>query len=173
MTPALEEGPVASTSARSIQGEAQRTSEEEERSQEPSGQGQRQRKLAQTLPTRVQDPQIEAFSRGQCLQYGQDSYRTHSQKAGKDEQEFSTQIMYEIQFVKSSIYVELGQFDAKLNKITSDISELKRNHKKYTEWYKLTDVKIDSITSTCDRIESKFQAQNVEMEDLSILNIND
>ncbi|MBW0550320.1 hypothetical protein O181_090035 [Austropuccinia psidii MF-1] len=50
MTPALEEGPVASTSSRRIQREAQRTSEEEERSQEPSGQGARQSKLAQTFP---------------------------------------------------------------------------------------------------------------------------
>ncbi|MBW0590396.1 hypothetical protein O181_130111 [Austropuccinia psidii MF-1] len=84
MTPALEEGPVASTSSRSIQRESQRTSEEEERSQESSGKGQRQRKLAQTLPTRVQDPQIGAFSCGQCLQYGQDPYGIHSQRAGKD-----------------------------------------------------------------------------------------
>ncbi|MBW0491947.1 hypothetical protein O181_031662 [Austropuccinia psidii MF-1] len=66
------------TSSRSIQREAQRTSEEEERSQEPSGQGQRQRKLAQTLPKRVQDPQIQAFSCGKCLQYGQDSHGIHS-----------------------------------------------------------------------------------------------
>ncbi|MBW0468331.1 hypothetical protein O181_008046 [Austropuccinia psidii MF-1] len=84
MTPALEEGPVVSTSSRSIQREAQRTSEEKERSQEPSGQGQRQGKLAQTLPTRVQDPQIGAFSHGKCLQYGQDSYGIHSQTIGKD-----------------------------------------------------------------------------------------
>ncbi|MBW0557569.1 hypothetical protein O181_097284 [Austropuccinia psidii MF-1] len=53
------------------------------------------------------------------------------------------------------------------------MSELKRNDKKYTEWYQLTNVRIDSITNTCDRIESKCQVQNDEMEDLSILNIND
>ncbi|MBW0523422.1 hypothetical protein O181_063137 [Austropuccinia psidii MF-1] len=62
------------TSSRSIQREAQSTSEEEEMSQEPSGQGKRQKKLAQTLPTSIQDPQIGAFSHEQCLQYGQDSY---------------------------------------------------------------------------------------------------
>ncbi|MBW0496202.1 hypothetical protein O181_035917 [Austropuccinia psidii MF-1] len=173
MNPALEEGPVASTSSRSIQREAQRTSEEEERSQEPSGQGKGKSKLAQTLPTRVQDPQIGAFSHGQCLQYGQNSHEIHSQRAGKDEQDFSTQIIDEINFVKSSIDVELGKFDAKLNKIISDMSELKRNDKKYTEWYQLTNVRLDSITNTCDRIESKCQVQNDEMEDLSILNIND
>ncbi|MBW0533002.1 hypothetical protein O181_072717 [Austropuccinia psidii MF-1] len=172
MTPALEEGPVASTSSRSIQREAQRTSEEEERSQEPSGKGQRQSKLEQTLPTRVQDPQLGAFSHGQCLQYGQDSYGIHRKRAGKDLNAFSTQIIDEIQFFKSSIDVEIGQFYAKFNKITSDISELKQNDKKYIEWYKLKNVRLDSIINTCDRIESKFQAQNDEMEDLSILNIN-
>ncbi|MBW0586207.1 hypothetical protein O181_125922 [Austropuccinia psidii MF-1] len=72
MTPALEtEGPVVSTSSRSVQRQAQRTSEETERSQEPSRQGQRQRQLAQTLPTRVQDSQIGAFSHGKGVQYGQ------------------------------------------------------------------------------------------------------
>ncbi|MBW0578676.1 hypothetical protein O181_118391 [Austropuccinia psidii MF-1] len=67
MTPAWEEGPVASTSSRDIQREAQRTSEKEKRSQEPSGEGQRQSKLAQTLPTRVQDPQIGAFNMARTL----------------------------------------------------------------------------------------------------------
>ncbi|MBW0492948.1 hypothetical protein O181_032663 [Austropuccinia psidii MF-1] len=43
------------TSSRSVQRQAQGTSEEAESPQEPSGQRQRQRKLAQTLPTRVQD----------------------------------------------------------------------------------------------------------------------
>ncbi|MBW0568975.1 hypothetical protein O181_108690 [Austropuccinia psidii MF-1] len=82
-------------------------------------------------------------------------------------------IIDEIHFVKSSIDVELGKFDAKLNKIILDMSELKRNDKKYTEWYQLTNVRLDSITNTCDRIESKCQVQNDEMEDISILNIND
>ncbi|MBW0486249.1 hypothetical protein O181_025964 [Austropuccinia psidii MF-1] len=55
------------TRSRNIQREAQRTSEEEGRSQEPSGKEKRQRKLAQTLPTRVEDFRIGAFSCGQCL----------------------------------------------------------------------------------------------------------
>ncbi|MBW0584570.1 hypothetical protein O181_124285 [Austropuccinia psidii MF-1] len=83
------------------------------------------------------------------------------------------QIIDEIHFVKSSIDVGLAKFDAKLNKIILDMSELKRNEKTYTEWYQLTNVRLDSITDTCDRIESKLQVQNDEMEDLSILNIND
>ncbi|MBW0564688.1 hypothetical protein O181_104403 [Austropuccinia psidii MF-1] len=48
-----------------------------------------------------------------------------------------------------------------------------RNDKRYTEWYKLKNVRLDSITNTCDRIESKCQAQNDEIKDISILNIND
>ncbi|MBW0564114.1 hypothetical protein O181_103829, partial [Austropuccinia psidii MF-1] len=82
MPPALEtEAPVASTSSRKVQGQAQRTSEEEERSQEPSRQGQRQSQLAQTLPIRVQDPQIGAFSHGQCIQHRQNLDGIHSQGA--------------------------------------------------------------------------------------------
>ncbi|MBW0460525.1 hypothetical protein O181_000240 [Austropuccinia psidii MF-1] len=50
------------TSSRSVQRQAQRTSEEAERSQEPSSKGKRQSQLAQTLATGVQDPQIGAFS---------------------------------------------------------------------------------------------------------------
>ncbi|MBW0523582.1 hypothetical protein O181_063297 [Austropuccinia psidii MF-1] len=142
------------TSSISVQRQAQRTSEEAERSQEPSRKGQRQSQLAQTLPTGVQDPQIGAFSHGQCLQYGQNSHGIHSQREGKDEKDLSTQIIQEIQFFRSSIDVELGKFYAKLNRITSDISELKRNEKAFTEWYKLTNARLDSITNTSDRIES-------------------
>ncbi|MBW0488608.1 hypothetical protein O181_028323 [Austropuccinia psidii MF-1] len=174
MTPALKkEGPVASTSSRSVQRQAQRTSEEEERSQEPSRKGQRQSQLAQALPAGVQDPQIGAFSRGQCLQYFQNSHGIQIQRVGKDEQDLSTQIIQEIQFVKSGIDVEFGKFDAKLNKITSDISELKRNDKTSTKWYKLTNVRLYSITNTCDRIESKCQVQEDEIGDISISKINE
>ncbi|MBW0586798.1 hypothetical protein O181_126513 [Austropuccinia psidii MF-1] len=156
MTPVLEtEAPVASTSSRSVSRQAQRTSEEAERSQEPSKQVQRQSQLAQTLPTRVQDCQIGAFSHGQCIQHGQNSDVIHIQGAEKDEQDISMQIIQQIHFVKSSIDVELGKFDAMINKITSDISELKRNDKKHTEWYQLTNVRLNSIINTCDKIESK------------------
>ncbi|MBW0512637.1 hypothetical protein O181_052352 [Austropuccinia psidii MF-1] len=97
MTPALEEeGPVASTSSRSFQRKAQRTSEEAESSQEPSREGKSQSQSAQTLPTGVQDPQIGAFSHGQCLQYGQNSHGIHIQSAGKDEKDLSMQIVQEI-----------------------------------------------------------------------------
>ncbi|MBW0541631.1 hypothetical protein O181_081346 [Austropuccinia psidii MF-1] len=78
MTPALaKEGPVVSTSSRSVQTQSKMTSEEAERSQEQSRKGKRKSQLAQTLPTEVQDPQIGAFSRGKCLQYGQNSHGIH------------------------------------------------------------------------------------------------
>ncbi|MBW0566456.1 hypothetical protein O181_106171 [Austropuccinia psidii MF-1] len=83
------------------------------------------------------------------------------------------QIIDEIHFVKSSIDLELGKFDANLNKIILDKSQLKRNDKKYTEWYQSTNFRLDSITNTCDRTETKCQVQNDEIEDLLILNIND
>ncbi|MBW0554066.1 hypothetical protein O181_093781, partial [Austropuccinia psidii MF-1] len=155
------------TSSRSVQGQAQRTSEEAERSQEPSKQGQRQSQLAQTLPTRVQDPQIGAFS------HGQDFDGIHSQRAGKDEQNFSKEIIDQIHFVQSNIDVAIGKFDLKINKLTSEISELKRNDKRYTEVYQLANARIDPIVDTCNTNESTFQVQNDEMEDLSSFKMND
>ncbi|MBW0578158.1 hypothetical protein O181_117873 [Austropuccinia psidii MF-1] len=157
------------TSFRSLQGQSQRTSEEEERSQEPSRKRQSQSQLAQTLPTRVQDPQIGAFICVQCVQYGQTSDGIHSQGARKDEQDLSTQINH----LQTSINVETGKLDAKLTKITLDISDLKRNDKKYTELYQLTNAKLDSIINACNRIESTCQVQNDEMEDLFIFKMND
>ncbi|MBW0560698.1 hypothetical protein O181_100413 [Austropuccinia psidii MF-1] len=117
------------TSFRSVQRQAQTTSEETERTQEPSRQGQRQSQLAQTLPTRVQDSQIGAFSCGQCVQYGQDSYGIYSQGAGKDEQKSFMQIIDEIHFFQSNIDVKIVKLDAKLTKITLDINDLKGNDK--------------------------------------------
>ncbi|MBW0539192.1 hypothetical protein O181_078907 [Austropuccinia psidii MF-1] len=170
MTPALEtEGPVPSTSSRSVQRQAQKTSEEAERSQEPS----RQSQLSQTLTTRVLDPQIGPFSSGQCLQYGQDSYGIHSQGAGKNEQNLSKEIIQEIHFVKTSINVEIGKIDAKLTKITLDINDLKKNDKSSAEMHKSVIAKLELLTNTCDRIESKYHVQDYEMEDFSTRNIND
>ncbi|MBW0564533.1 hypothetical protein O181_104248 [Austropuccinia psidii MF-1] len=151
------------TSSISVQGQAQKTSEGTEKSQEQSRQRQRQSRLAQTLPTRVEDPQIGTFSSGQCLQYGQNSYGIHSQGAGKDEQDFSTQIIQEIQFVKTSINVEIGKIDSKLTKIQLVINDLKKNDRHYSEWYKSIIAKLDSITNTCDRIgrENAISARGI------------
>ncbi|MBW0555069.1 hypothetical protein O181_094784 [Austropuccinia psidii MF-1] len=150
-------------SSRSVQIQAQRTSEEAETSQEPSEQGQRQSQLAQTLPTRVQGPQIGAFSCGQCIQHAQDFDGIHSQRAGKDGQNFFKEVIDQIHFVQYNIVVALGKFNAKMNKRISDISELKRNYKRYTEWYQLANARIDSIVNKCNRIESTCKAQCDEM----------
>ncbi|MBW0528550.1 hypothetical protein O181_068265 [Austropuccinia psidii MF-1] len=173
MTPALEkEILVVSTSSKNFQRQAQRTSEEAERLQGQSGKGKSKRKLAQPLTTRVQYPQIGTFSHGQCFQYGQNSYGIHSQRRGKDEQEFSTQIIHEIQFVKASIDFKLGQFNSKLNKITSDINDLKKNDRTSSEWHKLKTTRHVSISNTCDRIGSIYQVKDDGMEDIFIANIN-
>ncbi|MBW0524078.1 hypothetical protein O181_063793 [Austropuccinia psidii MF-1] len=156
-------------SSRSVQ----RTPEEAERSQEPSRQGKRKSQLAQTLPTRVQDPQSGAFSHGQCLQYGQDSYGIHSRGAGKDEQDLSMEIIQEIRFVKTSINVEIGKIDAKLTQITLDINDLEKNAKHSAEMHKSVISKLELLTNTCDRIESKYHVQDDEMEDFSTRNMND
>ncbi|MBW0495356.1 hypothetical protein O181_035071 [Austropuccinia psidii MF-1] len=174
MTPALQkEGPVASTSSRSVQRQSQRTSEEAERSQEPSRKGRRQSQLACTLPTGVHDPQIGAFRSEHCVQYGQDAYGILIQGAGKDEKDFSTQIRQEIHFVRASINVELGKIDENLTKIKLDINAMKKNNKHSVELHKSAIAKLESISNTCDRIESKYQVQDDEMEDLSTTNIND
>ncbi|MBW0499955.1 hypothetical protein O181_039670, partial [Austropuccinia psidii MF-1] len=122
---------------------------------------------------RVQDPQIGTFSYGQCLQYAQDSYGIHSQGAGKDEQNFSMEIIQEINFVKTIINVEIGKIDAKLTKMTLDINDLKKNEKHSAEMHKSIIAKLESLTNTCDRIESRYHVQDDEMEDFSTKNIND
>ncbi|MBW0568651.1 hypothetical protein O181_108366 [Austropuccinia psidii MF-1] len=160
-------------SSKSVEGQAQRTSEEAERSQKASKQGKMQIQLAQTLPTRVQDPQIGAFSHGQCIQHGQYFDGIYSQRAGKDEQNFSKEIIDQIHSFQSNIHVALGKFDAMMNNVTSNMSELKRNDKRYPEWYQVANARIDSINNTCNRIESTCQVQNEEMEDLSIFKMND
>ncbi|MBW0481051.1 hypothetical protein O181_020766 [Austropuccinia psidii MF-1] len=83
------------------------------------------------------------------------------------------QIIQEIQFVNTSISVELGRIDAKLTKITLDINDLKKNNKHSAELHKSTISKLELISNTCDRIESKYQVQDDEIEGLSTTNIND
>ncbi|MBW0556721.1 hypothetical protein O181_096436 [Austropuccinia psidii MF-1] len=146
-------------SSRNVQRQAQSTSEEAERSQEPSSQGKRQSQLAQTLPTRVQDPQIRAISHGKCFQYGQDFNGLHSQRAGKDEQDLFTEIIREIHFVKRGIDVDIGKPNAKSTKITLDINDLKKNDKHSAEMNKYLITKLELLTSTCNRIEDKYHLQ--------------
>ncbi|MBW0534532.1 hypothetical protein O181_074247 [Austropuccinia psidii MF-1] len=61
------------TSSSSVQRQAQSTSEETERYQEPSRKGQGKSQLEQPLPTGIQDSQIGSFSRGQIESQVQDN----------------------------------------------------------------------------------------------------
>ncbi|MBW0544413.1 hypothetical protein O181_084128 [Austropuccinia psidii MF-1] len=83
------------------------------------------------------------------------------------------QIIDEIHFVQSNIDVKVGKLDAKLTKITFDINELKKNDKQSSEMHKSVITELELLNNTWDRIEKKYQVQNDEMEDLSILNISD
>ncbi|MBW0523218.1 hypothetical protein O181_062933 [Austropuccinia psidii MF-1] len=152
MTPALQkEGPVASTSSKT----APEVSKDKPKGPQKKHKGPKNHK-----------------GKGK----GKANWHRHypqGQRAGKDEQDISRQIIQEIQFVESSINVELGKFDAKLNKITSDINKLKRNDKYYTKWYKLKKVRLDSTTNTYDRIERKCQVQEDGIGDISISHINE
>ncbi|MBW0494041.1 hypothetical protein O181_033756 [Austropuccinia psidii MF-1] len=83
------------------------------------------------------------------------------------------QMIQEIQFVDISMNVELGNIDASLTKITSDINDLKKNERVSAEFHNSTTDRLDIICNTCDRIESKFQFQNDEMEEISTTTINE
>ncbi|MBW0468539.1 hypothetical protein O181_008254 [Austropuccinia psidii MF-1] len=97
----------------------------------------------------------------------------HSKGEVKDEQDFSVQIIQEIQFVKTSINVELGKIDERLTKITLDINELKKNDRHSSEWYKSTIAKLDSMNNICNKMETKCQVQDDEIGDISISHINE
>ncbi|MBW0466108.1 hypothetical protein O181_005823 [Austropuccinia psidii MF-1] len=57
--------------------------------------------------------------------------------------------------------------------MTLDINELKKNNKHSAKLNKSTIAKLELISDKCDRIESKYQVQDDEMEDISTTNIND
>ncbi|MBW0569637.1 hypothetical protein O181_109352 [Austropuccinia psidii MF-1] len=83
------------------------------------------------------------------------------------------QIIDEINFFQSNIDVKIGKLDAKLTQITLDINDLKKNDKNSAEMHKSGITTLELLNNKCDRIKSKYQAQNSEMEDISILNIHD
>ncbi|MBW0546345.1 hypothetical protein O181_086060 [Austropuccinia psidii MF-1] len=66
--------------------------------------------------------------------------------------------------IKSSIYVKLGKFDKELKKLTSNINYLRNNDRTFTEWCKVTNSRLESISNPCDRIERKNQVHNDELE---------
>ncbi|MBW0575713.1 hypothetical protein O181_115428 [Austropuccinia psidii MF-1] len=102
----------------------------------------------------VQDSQIGTLSHGELLQYGQNPYGIQSQGTGKDKQDFYTQIIDEIRHIDSTITVKLGKFEIELNKLASKLNALK-NDRTFTEWCKVTNSRLESISNTRDRIERK------------------
>ncbi|MBW0584416.1 hypothetical protein O181_124131 [Austropuccinia psidii MF-1] len=80
------------------------------------------------------------------------------------------EIIQEIHSVKTSINAEI---DAKLTKITLDINDLRKNKKHSAEMHKSVISKLELLTNTCDRIESKYHVQDDEMEVFSTRNTND
>ncbi|MBW0523671.1 hypothetical protein O181_063386 [Austropuccinia psidii MF-1] len=122
-------------------------------------------------PQEYRTPKLEPSAMDSVFNMA-DSYGIYSQGAGKDEQNISTQIIDEIHFFQSNIDVNIGKLDAKLTKITLDINDLKKNEKQSAEMHKAVITTLEILTNTCDRIQSKYQAQINGMEDLSILNIN-
>ncbi|MBW0571180.1 hypothetical protein O181_110895 [Austropuccinia psidii MF-1] len=54
-----------------------------------------------------------------------------------------------------------------------DINEVKKNKKHSAELHKSTIAKLELISNTCERIESKYQVQDGEMEDHSTKNMNE
>ncbi|MBW0548703.1 hypothetical protein O181_088418 [Austropuccinia psidii MF-1] len=130
MNPSLEkEGPVASTSSKLAP---------EVSKDKPKGPQKKQKGIKNNQGKgkgkanwhRPYPPGYRSLCHEECIQYGQNSYGIHIQGAGKDEQDLSMQIIDEIKFIKSIIDVELCKFDAKFNKLTSDINDLKKERQK-------------------------------------------
>ncbi|MBW0495609.1 hypothetical protein O181_035324 [Austropuccinia psidii MF-1] len=54
-----------------------------------------------------------------------------------------------------------------------NINDLKKNNQNSAQFHKSKIAKLKLISNTCDRIESKYQVQDDEMEDISTKTIND
>ncbi|MBW0575928.1 hypothetical protein O181_115643, partial [Austropuccinia psidii MF-1] len=149
MTPALEtEGPVVSTSSK----QALEVSKDK-----PKGPQKKQRSL--------KNHQGKGKGKGNWHRPYPQGYRIPKLEPSA--------VHNEIHFVQSNIDVNIGKPDAKLTKITLDLNDLKKNDKQSAEMHKSVITTLELLTNTCDRIESKYQAQIDEMEDLPIFNIND
>ncbi|MBW0563308.1 hypothetical protein O181_103023 [Austropuccinia psidii MF-1] len=130
ITTALEtEGPVASTSSKlapEVSKDKPKGPQKKQRGlKSQQGKGKGKANWHRPYPKGYKIPRLEPSSVDSVFNMA----KIHSQKTGKDEQDFSMQLIDEIQSVKYSIDVELGKFDAKLHKIKSEISELKQNDK--------------------------------------------
>ncbi|MBW0486404.1 hypothetical protein O181_026119 [Austropuccinia psidii MF-1] len=149
MNPDLErEVPVASPSFRKVQRQSQNTSEETERSKEGS-------------------------SHEKSIQYGQNPYQAHIQGTGKYEKDFYTQIIHPVRYIRSIIDSKVNNFDKEVKELSSKIKDLRKNDQTFTEWCKVKNSRLESISKKCDRIGSKFQVKSDELENILINQIND
>ncbi|MBW0494409.1 hypothetical protein O181_034124 [Austropuccinia psidii MF-1] len=78
-----------------------------------------------------------------------------------------------IKFVKTSINLEIVKIEADLTEITFYINDLKKNNRHSVECHSSTMVRIDLISTTCDRVESKYQVQDDEIGALFTKAIDD
>ncbi|MBW0526516.1 hypothetical protein O181_066231 [Austropuccinia psidii MF-1] len=177
MTSALEkECPVASTSSKTAP-ECPKTSQSDLR---------RRRKVPRAINEREKANQIGtdlthkgtrspnwSLQQWTVLSIWPNPFGIHSQGEEKDQQDFSMLMIQEIQFVNTSINVESGKLDAKVTRKSSDIHYLKNNDRASAELHKSTVDRLVIIFNTCDRIESKCQAQHDEMEEISTRAINE
>ncbi|MBW0508863.1 hypothetical protein O181_048578 [Austropuccinia psidii MF-1] len=108
-----------------------------------------------------------------CVQYGLNSYGVHSQRTGKDEQDFSTKRIYKLRFNKSIMNLKFNIIETQLKKFTSNINVLKNNDINFTKRCQVKNARLESISNKCDIIEKKIQVQNDELEDLFISQINE
>ncbi|MBW0563405.1 hypothetical protein O181_103120 [Austropuccinia psidii MF-1] len=68
-------------------------------------------------------------------------------------------MIQEIQFVNTSINIELGEIDANLTEITPDIDDLNNNDRASSELHNSTIDRLDIIFNAHDRIEIKYTNQ--------------
>ncbi|MBW0516370.1 hypothetical protein O181_056085 [Austropuccinia psidii MF-1] len=95
MTPALEKaGPVPSNSSKPApevsKDKPKGPQKKKKGPKNHQGKGKGKESWHRPYPQGYRTPPIGAFSRGQCLQYGQTFHGIHSQRAGKDEKYLST-----------------------------------------------------------------------------------
>ncbi|MBW0521255.1 hypothetical protein O181_060970 [Austropuccinia psidii MF-1] len=74
------------------------------------------------------------------------------------------QIRDKIIHIESIIDFQLGKFDKKSKELTSNIIYLRNNDRTFTEWCRVADMRLESISNTCDRIERKCQVKNDKLE---------
>ncbi|MBW0461928.1 hypothetical protein O181_001643 [Austropuccinia psidii MF-1] len=172
MIPELEiEGPVSSTSSKPApemsKDKPKGAQEKQKGPKNHQGKGKGKENCHRPYPQEYRIPELEPSAMGSVLNMA----RILMEFTAK-EQDFSTQKVDEIYFIKSNIEVQLGKFDAKLTKITQYINFLKKNDRVSAELHKSTIDKFDLICNKCDRMESKCQIQDDEMGEASITNIN-